>query len=413
MGKVHIKEKTQRFIAAGLWLALATLWAIFCLGQLADAARWERLSLAGRLLSVCQDQEEALLEAVLGEASAADYADGLALLEKSPYASIGFRALGRTEASRLLLLGLGGLAALGLFFFLMAERRERRRLREARALGDSLFLWKPQTPEDARQEGARPEDPFPEVSFPELLYLRDCLARYREQQKREQSAQQKDLEKQTRYLQNISHQIKTPLAGISLCHDYLEATETSPQKRELLRQSRVQINHIEALIRELLLLARLDAGKAVMKLERVPLGQLLERVQQMIHGLAADREAAVFWDYPEDLSVLCDRFWIQEVLLNLLKNALEHIPAGGRIRVWAEAVSDGVDLHIRDNGPGIPKAEQAKIFRRFSSEPSRTDGRNAGIGLNLAYKIILKHGGQLELMDHPGEGAWFRLRLYG
>ena len=92
---------------------------------------------------------------------------------------------------------------------------------------------------------------------------------------------------------------------------------------------------------------------------------------------------------------------------------IEHIPAGGRIRVWAEAVSDGVDLHIRDNGPGIPKAEQAKIFRRFSSEPSRTDGRNAGIGLNLAYKIILKHGGQLELMDHPGEGAWFRLRLYG
>lgn len=180
-------------------------------------------------------------------------------------------------------------------------------------------MWKPQAPEDA----------LPQVSCPELLYLRDCLARYREQQKREQSAQRKDLEKQTRYLQNISHQIKTPLAGISLCHDYLEATETSPQKRELLRQSRVQINHIEALIRELLLLARLDAGKAAMKLERIPLGQLLERVQQTVHGLAADREAAVFWDYPEDLSVLCDRFWIQEVLLNLLKNALEHIPAGG------------------------------------------------------------------------------------
>ena len=57
--------------------------------------------------------------------------------------------------------------------------------------------------------------------------------------------------------------------------------------------------------------------------------------------------------------------------------------------------------------------ESKEIFRRFSSEPSQTNGRNTGIGLNLAYEIILKHGGQLELMDHPEEGAWFRLRLYG
>ena len=92
---------------------------------------------------------------------------------------------------------------------------------------------------------------------------------------------------------------------------------------------------------------------------------------------------------------------------------IEPIPVGVQIRIWAEAVSDGVDIHIRDNGPGIPKAERDQIFRRFSSEPARTDGRNTGIGLNLAYEIILKHGGQLELMDHPEEGAWFRLRLYG
>lgn len=398
MEQIERKQRKQTWLAAAIWLLVLLLLGGLCVAHLSGTQRREQLALLGRLLPLYKGQEEELLAAVMRETADTDAEIGRELLALSSYASRGYRELCRTDTIPVFILGWCGLTASGLLLLFLNGWRAKRRCREIEALGESLFLWKPQTPE---------------LKEPEILYMRDCLERQREQLEKEQKAQRAEQEKQTRYLENLFHQIKTPLAGISLCHDYLEVIETEPQKQELLTKSRVQINHIESLVRQLLLLARLDAGRATMKLERVVMEELLERVRQVVSGLGEEKQLKISWRYEESELVLCDCFWIQEVLINLLKNAIEHTPEQGRIEIWTEEASPGVDIHIRDTGSGVPAAEREQIFRRFYTEASAENGRNTGIGLNLAYEIVLKHGGLLELLDHEGTGAWFRLRLYG
>ena len=148
-----------------------------------------------------------------------------------------------------------------------------------------------------------------------------------------------------------------------------------------------------------------------MKLERVVMEDIMGKVRQITASLSREKQQRVCWDYQVEKEVLCDCFWIQEVLINLMKNAIEHTPEQGQIEIRTEDVNSGVLIHIRDNGPGIPEKDLQQIFRRFYSEPSSEQGRNTGIGLNLAYEIVQKHGGRLEAMPYE-KGAWFRLRLY-
>ena len=224
-------------------------------------------------------------------------------------------------------------------------------------------------------------------------------------------AQAENMQKQTRYLENLVHQIKTPLAGISLYHNYLEDLETEPVKQDLLMKSRVQLDHMETLVRQMMLLARLDNNAVTMKLERVVMEDIMLRVEQMTMGLRREKHQQVCWDYAIEHEVLCDCFWIQEVLINRMQNAIEHTPEYGHIRIWTEETDSCVNINIQDDGPGIPREDQQQIFRRFFTDVSIENGRNTGIGLNLAYEIIMKHGGRLAALDCE-TGAWFQLQLY-
>ena len=94
-----------------------------------------------------------------------------------------------------------------------------------------------------------------------------------------------------------------------------------------------------------------------------------------------------------------------------MRNAIEHTPEYGHIRIWTEETDSCVNINIQDDGPGIPREDQQQIFRRFFTDVSIENGRNTGIGLNLAYEIIMKHGGRLAALDCEA-GAWFQLQLY-
>lgn len=377
MGQEIRKKKVRIALLVALWLAVLALAGGLVLVKLADVQRRDQLALMGRLAVLYEGSETDFLEAVMQEPTDEDYAAGYDLLAQSSFSRRGYRELGRTNSSEFFFYGWCMIAALGVLLLLFYGWREIRRYRELNVLGESLFLWKRH---------------LPDPKEPEAKYFRDCLERCQEELEKDQAAQEENMQKQTRYLENLVHQIKTPLAGISLYHNYLEDMETEPVKQDLLMKSRVQIDHMETLVRQMMLLTRLDNNAVTMKLSR-------------------EKHQKVCWDYAIEQEVLCDCFWIQEVLINLMRNAIEHTPEYGHIRIWTEETDSCVNINIQDDGPGIPREDQQQIFRRFFTDVSIENGRNTGIGLNLAYEIIMKHGGRLAALDCE-TGAWFQLQLY-
>ena len=396
MGQEIRKKKVRIALLAALWLAVLALAGGIFLVKLSEVQRRDQLALMGRLAVLYEGDETDFLEAVMQEPTDEDYAAGYDLLAQSSFSRRGYRELGQTDSVRFFLFGWGMVAALGVLLLLFYGWREIRRYRELNVLGESLFLWKRH---------------LPDPKEPEAKYFRDCLARCQEELEKDQTAQEENMQKQTRYLENLVHQIKTPLAGISLYHNYLEDMETEPVKQDLLMKSRMQIDHMETLVRQMMLLARLDNNAVTMKLERVVMEDIMLRVEQMTMGLSREKHQKVCWDYAIEQEVLCDCFWIQEVLINLMRNAIEHTPEYGHIRIWTEETDSCVNINIQDDGPGIPREDQQQIFRRFFTDVSIKNGRNTGIGLNLAYEIIMKHGGRLAALDCE-TGAWFQLQLY-
>lgn len=396
MGQEIRKKKVRIALLAVLWLAVLALAGGIFLVKLSEVQRRDQLALMGRLAVLYEGDETDFLEAVMQEPTDEDYTAGYDLLAQSSFSRRGYRELGQTDSVRFFLFGWCMVAALGVLLLLFYGWREIRRYRELNVLGESLFLWKRH---------------LPDPKEPEAKYFRDCLARCQEELEKDQVAQEENMQKQTRYLENLVHQIKTPLAGISLYHNYLEDMETEPVKQDLLMKSRVQIDHMETLVRQMMLLARLDNNAVTMKLERVVMEDIMLRVEQMTMGLSREKHQKVCWDYAIEQEVLCDCFWIQEVLINLMQNAIEHTPEYGHIRIWTEETDSCVNINIQDDGPGIPREDQQQIFRRFFTDVSIENGRNTGIGLNLAYEIIMKHGGRLAALDCE-TGAWFQLQLY-
>lgn len=391
------KLKARGIFMAGIWIAVLLLLGVLVGIRIEEVQRREQIALLGRLESLYTGQNADLLVTFMQDYAAADYERGRILLEGSSYASAGYRQMGKTEVRQMLAWCGAGFLVVGLAAIIYGAKRDGKRYQEAESLGSALLA--------SNHE-------IPPLFSAELQYLGTCFQRYQEQVRKEKAVIEKDRRELSLYLENVSHQIKTPLTGIALCHEFLEETETAPRKKELLARSRVQLESIQTLVRQLLQLARLDAGRENMKLERVSLERLLERPQKTIYSLGKEKELLISWQYEKEALVLCDCFWMQEALINLLRNALEHTPDHGWIRIWAESDFPWLEINIRDSGPGIGKEERANIFRRFYTGTTAENGKNVGIGLNLAHEIVAKHGGQLTLVEHVGDGAWFRLRLY-
>lgn len=193
-----------------------------------------------------------------------------------------------------------------------------------------------------------------------------------QQQRRDES------EYSARLIQDISHQLKTPLASLKLMCE-LDAAPHSERMIEL-------IERMERLVRELLRLEKLRAGGYEFKL----------RVHELAE-IAADAAAPLRDMYPDRHILLrgsaklrCDEYWLGEALTNLIKNACEHTDAGGRILISISPSEGGVSCTIQDDGGGVPQDELGQLFRRFY-RGSASSG--IGVGLALVREVAQRHHG--------------------
>ena len=213
---------------------------------------------------------------------------------------------------------------------------------------------------------------------------------------------------------DISHQLKTPLTSINLIISFLNEPDLPEERRyELARELTKLTGKIEWLIYALLRISKLDAGTVDFKEQRVPVKELLKRTKDAVAIPLELRE--IEWSeiiMDEKISLLCDIGWMEEALVNIVKNCMEHTPAGGRISVSAYDNALYTSIIIKDTGKGIEEEDLPHIFERFY-RGKNADKDSVGIGLALSKKIIMAQNGMLLAGNRKdGEGAEFTIRMY-
>ncbi|WP_280307173.1 HAMP domain-containing sensor histidine kinase [Nocardia neocaledoniensis] len=206
---------------------------------------------------------------------------------------------------------------------------------------------------------------------------------------------------------NVSHELRTPVTALHAVLENIVDGVSEPDPATL-RTALAQTERLGLLVSELLDLSSIEAGAFTLDREKVPLAPLLAEVIAEAEVMTAALGRGVRFTTviePPDATVDADRARLHQVLFNLLDNAARHGPAGGEVRVHAAAAPDGTVLEIADDGPGIPEADRATVFDRFT-RGGRTDGGGTGLGLAIARWVIDLHGGTIAVAD-PGS----RIRL--
>jgi len=218
------------------------------------------------------------------------------------------------------------------------------------------------------------------------------------------------------FVANVSHELRTPLTAIRGYVEALADADPEESRRFLEIVSRHTLR-MERLVRDLLRLARLDAGQEV--LERVPcsVDGLLSAIETDLSGLLVSRRQVIEREVgPEAATVSGDPAKLQDALRNLLENATNHSPEGGRITMRAQRDGDRIVITVTDEGPGIPPADLTRIFERFYRvDKSRTrDGKDpggTGLGLSIVRHLVELHGGRVSAANRTERGAIFTVEL--
>jgi signal transduction histidine kinase len=203
----------------------------------------------------------------------------------------------------------------------------------------------------------------------------------------------------------LAHEIRNPLAGIRSLAQRLGTEELDGGRRS--RYTEVvlgEIGRLDRIVSNLLDASRRTTVTAVPGAE-TPLAPLFEDVALLVEARAR-RAGITVGREPTGLSAAAPRDALAQALLNLVLNALAHTPEGGRVELGARAVDDGVEIRIRDTGPGIPAEARARIF-----EPFHTRGIGAGLGLAVVRRLARDLGWVIAVDDAEGGGAVFSLRI--
>jgi len=213
----------------------------------------------------------------------------------------------------------------------------------------------------------------------------------------------------------VSHDLRTPLSVVSTAATVL-AEPSLPQERrtDLIERIERAVERMTGLIRDLLDVARLEAGRLVIDAARVEVEPLLDEVCHLFRLSADERSVALSCHVADDgvSAVAGDRDRLLQVLQNLVDNALKFTPEGGSVKLWASSAGASVRFSVADSGPGIPADEVPHLFDRFWQ--SRGGGRPAGgtgLGLAIVRGIVEAHGGTVWVESEEGRGTTFHFTL--
>ncbi|MCM3766522.1 cell wall metabolism sensor histidine kinase WalK [Neobacillus niacini] len=229
--------------------------------------------------------------------------------------------------------------------------------------------------------------------------------------------EERKLEKMRKdFIANVSHELRTP---ISMLQGYSEAivddiAQSQEEKREMAKVIYDESLRMGRLVNELLDLARMEAGHIQLTLEEVNLEIFINRIIHKFQGLAKDNGIHLHAEIEEEMEpITMDPDRIEQVLTNLIDNAIRHTPSGGSVTLVVSQDEKGIRMEVKDSGSGIPEEDLPFVFERFyKADKARTRGRSGtGLGLAIAKNIIDAHRGHISAQSKIGQGTTFSFVL--
>ena len=211
-------------------------------------------------------------------------------------------------------------------------------------------------------------------------------------------------------ISDISHQLKTPLSALMM---YQEIIENEPDNPETVKEFSFKIGtalkRIEQLIQSMLKITRIDAGSIYFEKSNYSISNILNHAINELTTRADNEKKEIVIDGDLEQMLYCDIEWTGEAVGNIVKNALDHTDAGGKITISWERTPAMIRIFITDNGHGIAEEDIHHIFKRFYRSKNTSDSQGIGLGLPLAKAIVEGQGGILSVQSERLQGTTFTL----
>jgi len=216
-----------------------------------------------------------------------------------------------------------------------------------------------------------------------------------------------------KFISNVSHELKTPVTAIRIAAENLQE-EALPDSAQAGAQSILRsVDRLAMLLGDLSELSRIESGALRLEPVRLDLAEFIASVvkDQQARLVEAAVRLEVTVDAPEGTVLQADPLRLSQVLENLLSNAIKFSPPGGLVRLGVHLSAQGELWEVADQGPGVPEAEQGRIFERFYRSQAAKAKPGTGLGLAIVKHLCRLMGGEVTVESHPGAGATFKVML--
>ena len=216
------------------------------------------------------------------------------------------------------------------------------------------------------------------------------------------------------FISNISHELRTPIASVKALAETLNegAVEDPSVAKDFLSRINAEADKLAQMVQELGELSRIESGEAPLQIRSINIAEAIGHAVDRLRAQADRAELKLDIDSPPTLpEVLADEARVEQVLVNLIHNAIKFTPSGGRISISAKAKDNDIMVSVADTGIGIPPDDLPRIFERFyKADKSRTGG-GTGLGLAIAKHIVEAHDGRIWAESVEGKGSNFNFTL--
>jgi two-component system phosphate regulon sensor histidine kinase PhoR len=223
------------------------------------------------------------------------------------------------------------------------------------------------------------------------------------------------LEKMRRdFVSNVSHELRTPLASLTALVDTLRdgALDDPPAAARFLDRIEVEVDKMAQMVQELLELSRIESGQVPLRLNPTRVTAVILPAVERLTMQAERARLTLQVDIPADLPwVIADVERIQQVVINLVHNAIKFTPPGGQVTIAARPDQEMMTISVVDTGVGIPNADQARIFERFYKADRSRSGGGTGLGLAIVKHTVQAHNGHVWVESVEGKGSRFFFTL--
>jgi len=244
-----------------------------------------------------------------------------------------------------------------------------------------------------------------------IAIIRDVTERRKAEEKLKET-----MEIKSQFISTVSHELRTPLAamkeGIAIVLDEVAGRINGKQKK-FLNIARRNVDRLENMINNILDFQKLEAENIGLQIQNNDIKQVALEVHETMVLYAEKNGIELLFELAEDLpEAKFDRDRIVQILINLLGNAIKFTPKSGRAHLNVQHRDEELIISVSDTGVGIPKNELPKIFERFyRAEHQREEVQGTGLGLSIVHKIVMRHGGRIEVESEVGQGSTFTVFL--